>query len=111
MTSMQSEIEAAMASVNRLTDIYARLRLNIGSAERTDLLRQADETAENLRGSLTRIAAEKKETQDNTEAASDLNVLGELIESVMVQEREYRLASGAGLEEDDIPDDREKTSL
>jgi hypothetical protein len=94
MKSINIEIETAIFSGNRLIEIYARLRSNIGMSERTDLLRQADGAAEQMGGCLRRIAEGKAAIKDNAQASAGLQALGELIERVMVQEREYRLASG-----------------
>ncbi len=105
MTSIQTEIESAVNSGNRLMEIYAQLRSRVGTSERTNLLRQAHEEAETIGIYLQRIATGKDEIKDNAETSEALRVLGELVELVMVQEREYRLASG------DAPDCEEEVSL
>ena len=103
MTSIQSEIEIATDLGNRLIEVYARLRLRSGSSERTELLRQADEAAGSLGACLSRIAAGTSEMKSDPETSAEFRALGELIERVMVQEREYRLAAGGSVEEDDAP--------
>lgn len=104
MSSIQIEIESAKDTGQSLREVYAQLRSQAVFTERTALLRQADELAGTLGGALRRIASLSSEDSLDEPTQDSLRALGEMIEQVMVEEREYRVASGACSEAEMSPE-------
>ena len=89
------EIEEATAEGRAISAVYARLRAGGSAAERADLLRQAGECADALRGRLSRLAEAQAGVEPDEAIRAALGELGDAMEQVMIQEREYRMACGA----------------
>lgn len=91
---IMTDISAATIESRTIRDIYARLRSTRDSAERAELLRQAGQCADALGKHLRKLTeqTETLESDENVKAA--LSELSCLMEQVMVQEREYRMATG-----------------
>ena len=104
MIPIQMEIESAKDTGQSLREVYAQLRSQSVFTERTALLRQADELAGALGEGLRRIASLSSEGSLDEPTQEALRALGEMIELVMVEEREYRVASGACSEADIRPE-------
>ena len=94
MTLFQ-DIEAATAEGRVISGLYAQLRTTRAAAERAAILRQVGERADSLGQRLRRLAEQRAGTGPDAEARAAMARLGEAMEQVMVQEREYRMASGA----------------
>lgn len=101
MTPILQEIEMAMDIGQSLRGVYARLRSREGGCERTGLLRQADELAGSMGSCLRRVASLSAHNAQDEEVSAAIRELGGMIEQVMVEEREYRMASGACSDEED----------
>ena len=93
--SLLMEIEAATAEGRAISSLYAQLRASGSAAERADLLRRAGECADALRQRLRHLAEQQDRQASGEEVRSALGELGDAMEQVMIQEREYRMACGA----------------
>lgn len=93
--TLLADIQEAAEEGRAIFALYARLRKTASSGERADLLRQAGECADALGLRLRELAGRQAQTEIDDRIRSALGELGEAMEQVMVQEREYRLACGA----------------
>ncbi len=89
------DIEEATAEGRAISGLYEQLRRTCSLGERAAILRQVGDYADALGRKLRSLAEQQaqKEPDENVKAA--LARLGDAMEQVMVQEREYRMASGA----------------
>ena len=90
-----TDIEAAIAEGRAISGLYAKLRTTRGAAERAVVLRKIGECADVLGQWLRQVAEQQHLMVSTEETRTALGRLGEAMEQVMVQEREYRMASGA----------------
>lgn len=96
------EIEAATKEGRVITGLYAQLRSTRGAAERADILRQIGESADALGHRLRRLAEHQAQNGIDGTVRPALSQLSEAMEQVMVQEREFRMASGAPPDPQDV---------
>ncbi len=89
------DIEAAIAEGRTISGLYARLRSTRGAGERATVLRKIGECADALGQRLRQVAEQQPHMVANEETRTALGKLSEAMEQVMVQEREYRMATGA----------------
>ena len=89
------DIEAAIAEGRVISGLYAQLRSTRGAAARSVILRKIGESADVLGGRLRLVAEQQSLVVSSDETRTALGQLSEAMEQVMVQEREYRMASGA----------------
>ena len=89
------DIEAAIAEGRVISGLYAQLRSTRGAAERAGVLRKIGECADLLGQRLRLVAEQQSLVMSSEETRTALGKLSEAMEQVMVQEREYRMASGA----------------
>ncbi len=92
---LRMEIDAAIADGRAISGLYAQLRSTRGAAERAVILRKVGECADVLGQRLRRVAEQQSQVVSSDETRMALGKLSEAMEQVMVQEREYRMASGA----------------
>ena len=93
--SLMMDIQAAVEQGRHIRNLYAQLRVSRSSSERAELLRDAGERADLLGRQLRQLAEQAAHVEHDDELRSALGQLGEVMEQVMVQEREYRIATGA----------------
>ena len=89
------DIEAAITEGRAISGLYARLRSTRGARDRATLLRKIGECADVLGQRLRQVAEQQSHAVATEETRMALGKLSEAMEQVMVQEREYRMASGA----------------
>ncbi len=104
-----TDISAATLEGRTIRDIYTRLRSTRNAAERADLLRQAGQCADALGRHLRKLAQQTEEFESGENIKAALSELSCLMEQVMVQEREYRIAAGAQPEPSESPTDEERS--
>lgn len=89
------QIRVAIAHGNAIRSIYADLRTASSIHDRTSLLRRAEAYAETLGQTLGEVAAAQKDSEhSDMETLNALRELGDMMEQLMVQEREYRISAG-----------------
>ena len=89
------DIEAAIAEGRAISGLYARLGSTRGAGSRAAVLREIGECADGLGKRLRVVAEQQPHLVADEETRTALGRLSEAMEQVMVQEREYRMASGA----------------
>ncbi len=97
-------IEAATLEGRAISGLYAKLRSTRGAVERAAILRQIGGCADALGKRLRQLAEQQAQHGPDNDVRSALSKLSDAMEQVMVQEREYRLASGA------LPDPQDVTA-
>ena len=90
-----TDIEAATAEGEAIGTLYSQLRATRSAAERATLLRQIGEYADAIGQRLRRLAEQNAKDDPSEEVRAAMGRLSDAMEQVMVQEREYRMASGA----------------
>lgn len=98
---LMMDIQAATEQGRHIRNLYAQLRVSRSTSERAELLRDAGECADHLGRQLRHLAEQAAHVEQDDDIRSALGQLGEVMEQVMVQEREYRIATGAAPDEPD----------
>lgn len=92
---MQAELTGALKHGGALREIYSELRAARDEAERVALLQRAAQCVDALGTELSRCSGTYAPESMDEETRFALNGLGEIMEQVMVLEREYRVGNGA----------------
>jgi hypothetical protein len=100
--SIIMDIQEAVTQGRSIRNLYARLRITRDTRERADLLRQARQCVDTLMQQLPRLAQDAAASGPDEDTRAALGTLSEVMEQVMVQEREYRVSAGASPDEMDI---------
>ncbi len=96
------DIEEATAEGRAISELYEQLRRTCSAAERASILRQVGEYADALGHRLRRLAEQQAQNEPDEGVKAALARLGDAMEQVMVQEREYRMACGAPPDSADV---------
>ena len=92
--ALLADIERATEEGRAIGGLYAQLRATRGAGERAALLRQIGERADAIGVQLRRLADLNPGDAADERVRAALGGLGEAMDQVMVQEREYRLSCG-----------------
>ncbi len=92
---IMDDIQEAIAEGRTIWMLYAKLRAAKRASDRALLLRQAGESADALGNKLRALATHASSGEPDAAVRAALAELGDVMEQVMVQEREYRRATGA----------------
>ena len=95
------DIEAATTEGRAIGTLYGQLRATRSAGERASILRQIGEYADAIGQRLRRLGEQNARLSPDADIRAALGALGEAMEQVMVQEREYRLACGAAPDSQD----------
>jgi hypothetical protein len=93
--TLLADIENATEQGRAIGHLYGLLRTKRSAGERAELLRKIREHADAIGSQLRRVAELNPAEAPDEDVRRALGELGEAMEQVMVQEREYRMSCGA----------------